>query len=59
MTTELNAKYGFDCYMRMVTVHSYNKSYPIIVVPSKSYAKFYTIVAPHIHTSMLYKLPSL
>jgi hypothetical protein len=54
MVNELNDKFGLDCWMRLLA----NKGgKPIIVVPSKSYHKFRSLVLQHMHTSMMHKLP--
>lgn len=55
MVTELNNKYNLDCWMRILQ----NKGgKPIIVIPSKSYPKFYNLVKDHIDASMMHKLPT-
>lgn len=56
MVKELNDKFGFNCWMRILN----NKGgKPIIVIPSKSYPKFYNLVKEHMHVSMMYKLPAI
>lgn len=56
MVKELNEKFNLDCWMRILS-NKGNK--PIIVVPSKSYPKFYNLVNTKIHKSMIHKLPSI
>ena len=52
IVNELNQKYKFNCWMRLV-----KKGQPIICLPSESYNLFYDIVKDHIDTSMIHKLP--
>ena len=55
MVKELNDKYNLDCWMRILQ----NKGgKPIIVIPSKSYPKFHSLVKEHIDSSMMHKLPA-
>lgn len=54
MVKELNDKFNLDCWMRLLA----NKGgRPIIVLPSKSYARFCDLVKPHMDKSMMHKLP--
>jgi hypothetical protein len=46
----LNIKYGLDCTVR------YDRGLPIIYIRSNSMSTFRTLVTPHFHPSMLYKL---
>lgn len=55
MVLELNAKFNLDCWIRTIK-HKGNK--PIIVIPSRSYPKFYNLVKDYMAPSMMYKLPT-
>jgi len=52
MSTELNDKFGFGCWVRLV-----KKGQPIICLPSRAYPQFYDLVKDYIHPSMRHKLP--
>lgn len=51
---ELNDKFDLNCRVRLI---KHRNNQPIIVIPSSSYTKFYNLVRPHMHSSMMYKLP--
>jgi len=53
MVTELNDKYQFNCWMRLVK----KGRLPIICLPSESYSLFYEIVKDYVDSSMIHKLP--
>lgn len=51
---ELNEKFDLNCRVRLI---KHRNNQPIIVIPSSSYTKFRNLVRPHMHSSMMYKLP--
>lgn len=53
MVLELNAKFNLDCWVRTIK-HKGGK--PIIVIPSRSYPKFHSLVKNYMAPSIMYKL---
>lgn len=54
MVDELNYKYDLNSRVRII---NRKHGQPVIVIPSRSYPKFYSIVHQYIDESMMYKLP--
>ena len=52
---ELNVKFDLECYVRLIPSKG---NTAIIVIPSRSYPKFHSLVKNYMYSSMIYKLPT-
>jgi len=54
LSKELNTKFGFS-----TSVIFHKKKYWVIKIPSKDAFLLHSLISPHMHVSMRYKLPVL